>query len=144
MDFDVEIKGLKEVTETLKQLPDKIQQGAIRAGLREGANIIKEEAKKRVRVRLQEPNISTKEAYKKAEAIATSGHERYEKFESRLMERADKQQREITKKEAAFLNRLWKRTVSRANMEMWLHEVEKWDPWLINKWQKFSRRFPGG
>ena len=144
MDFDVKINGLKEVTEILKQLPDKIQQGAIRAGLRAGANIIKEEAKKRVRVKGQEPNISTKEAYKKAAAISTSGHERYEKFERILSERAYRQNRELNKKEAGFLNRLWKRTVSRANMEMWLHGATKWDPWLTNKWQKFNRRFPGG
>lgn len=142
MDFDVEIKGLKEVTETLKQLPDNIQKGAIRAGLRAGANVIKEEAKKRVRVKSlspAEPKITVKQAYSEIAEKQTAAVHELERLEESLFNRAEAAGRyELSRKERAILNRRERELQPIFNLEEHLLNEEKWDPFLIRQWRKYK------
>lgn len=46
MASSVEIKGLAELHKTLQELPAKIERNVLRGGLRAGANVMKEEAKR--------------------------------------------------------------------------------------------------
>lgn len=48
--MSVEIKGLEELIKKLNDLPDKLEKKVIRAAVRQGANIIKDKAKRYVPV----------------------------------------------------------------------------------------------
>lgn len=155
MDFDVKIIGLKEVTETLKQLPDKIQQGAIRAGLRAGANIIKEEAKKRVRVKGQyQPNVTLREAHTIISRVYETEAYRSDYLEKHLERKASRERRaELSRSEISRIEKVERQSQFIRDMEMWFsppakgwtaeqiseYEQNKWDPFLRRNWQKFVR-----
>lgn len=48
---EVRVKGLKELNDFLQQLPARIEANVLRSALRAGANVVKEEVKRRVPVR---------------------------------------------------------------------------------------------
>lgn len=54
MEFEVKVKGFKELDEELKNLPLKLQKKAFQDASREGAKVIMEEARKKIPVRVKE------------------------------------------------------------------------------------------